>query len=96
MSIKFTAEEVKRIVYEDHEDFEIVEEKTDYDAMYKYYAPCKIIVFQLSTGKHFAIGYQQYTSHYGDGVSQFEDQEAPEVKLVTKEVTRIVKSWEAV
>lgn len=96
MSIKLTEDEVKQIVYEDHPDFEVIEEYTDFETMYKDFAHCDVIVKQESTGKYFSLSYQQYTSHYGSGESQYEDQEAPEVKLVTKEVTRIVKSWEAV
>ena len=55
------------------------------------------MVFQdLFSGKYYELQYQRYTSHYGDGENQYEDQDCPEVHLVTKEVTKIVKSWEAV
>lgn len=91
-----TRDEVKQIARGDHPDFDVVEEDVDYENMYKDFATCNVIAKQVSTGKFFSINYDQYTSHYGSGESEYEAQDAVEVHLVTKEVTKIVKSWEAV
>ncbi len=95
-SIHLTEDQVRQIVHEDTDDYCVIEEEVDYESSYKDYAPASVIFQDMSNGKYYSMFYGRYTSHYGDDGNQYEDQDCPEVHLVTKEVTRIVKSWEAV
>ena len=94
-SIHLTEDQVRQIVHEDTDKYYVIEEEVDYESSYKDYAPTSVI-FQDINGKYHSLFYQRYTSHYGDEGNQYEAQDCPEVHLVTKEVTKIVKSWEAV
>jgi hypothetical protein len=95
-SIHLTEDQVRQIVHEDSSQYPQIESDVDYESSYKDYAPASVIFQDLNTGKYYGLFYQEYTSHYGDGSNQYEAQDCPEVHLVTKEVTKIVKSWEAV
>lgn len=95
-SIHFTAEQVKRISIDDSSKYSLIERDIDYENSYKDYAPTTVIFQCLRTGKYYSLHYQSYSSHYGQLGDEYEAQDCPEVHLVTKEVTKIVKSWEAV
>ena len=95
-SIHLTEDQVRQIVHEDTTQYLLIEEDVDYGGSYKDYAGAGVVFQDLFSGKYYELQYQRYTSHYGDGENQYEDQDCPEVHLVTKEVTKIVKSWEAV
>lgn len=78
-------------VYGDLEDFEEVETVVDFDSMYKDYAPATTICKQLSTGKFFALDWEQYQSHYGCGEDEYPNNTLYEVYQV--EVVTTTKEW---
>jgi hypothetical protein len=95
-SIHLTEDQVRQVIQEDSDRYLLIEEDVDYENDYKDYVGASAVFQDLFSGKYYELQYQQYTSHYGDGENQYEAQDCPEVHLVTKEVTKIVKSWEVV
>jgi hypothetical protein len=95
-SIHLTEDQVRHIVWEDSDQYLSIEEDVDYEGAYKDYASASAVFQDIFNGKYYELHYSRYTSHYGDGENQYEAQDCPEVHLVTKEVTTIVKSWEVV
>lgn len=92
--MKIYIEDPRAFIYGDMEDFEEVETVVYHDEAYKDLAPATTICKNISTGKYFALDWQQYTSHYGLGESQFDENEAYEVYEV--EVVTTTKEWKAV
>ena len=94
MKIKLTKEQTKMLVWEDFEDYELVEEG-DWEVGYKW-QHCTSIVKQESTGKFFSYDISRSGSPYSDYYYSYEDDgtELVEVEKVTK--TIVVESWEAV
>lgn len=89
--MKIYIEDPGAFIYGDIEDFEEVETVVDYEEAYKDLAPATTICKQISTGKFFALDWQQYTSHYGSGESQYDENEAYEVHQV--DVVTTTKEW---
>lgn len=91
---KLSLDEFKQIVWEDHEDFELVEDG-DWISDGKY-DHCSQVVKHLPSGKHYTYTLGRSGSYYSDYYYDYEDTvpDMLEVKQVTKTVT--VTEWEAV
>lgn len=73
------------------EGFTKVETTLDLECMYKDLTPATTVFKQESTGKYFALDWNKYTSHYGDGESEFHNKILYEVKRV--DVVKTVTEW---
>jgi hypothetical protein len=95
MKIKLSQEDTEAFAFNDGpEGFIKVNEVCDYEDMYKDFVPCTTIQKQESTGKLFALDWQKYTSHYGQGEDEFPSNEIYEVEEVEK--VKVTKEWKAV
>ncbi len=84
--MKFTAKEVKAMVYEDDFDSEVIETIEGED---RRWSRTNITIIKHIKGKFYELYWEHGLTENQE--NEFEDQDAPEVKQVEK--TTIVKSW---
>ena len=78
----------------DMEDYEEVETAVDYESLYKDMASATTICKHIPTGKFYALDWDSYQSHDGDGESAYPEDEIYEVEQ--KEKVVVTKEWVAV
>lgn len=90
-TIQLNQEDFRRLVWDEHEDFEIVEEG-DWEVDYKW-QHCENIVRNTFTDKFYSYTVSRSGSPYSDYYYSYEDGgvELTEVQLVEKVVT--TKEW---
>jgi hypothetical protein len=88
--MKLTEHEVKMIVWEDHDDFETIEEQEG--EARRWSSTDTRIVKHIPTGKLYSVYFENGLTEMQE--NEYEAQDAPEVKKVTKTVE--VTSYEPV
>ena len=91
--MKLTEDEVQEIIWDDHDNFETIEENEGEDR--RWTRTNTVVVKHLPSGKYYMLEYEQGLTEMQENL--YEAQEAYEVKKVTRTVpAKEVTSWETV
>lgn len=84
--MKFTEDEVKRVVFGEHEDYKII---TEIEGEARRWSQTnEVIVQNVNTNKMYSVQYEQGLTEMQD--NYYEEQEASEVEPVTETIQRTV------
>lgn len=78
----------RSLVYNDVEEYDLVEERVDFDSLYKDYANCQVIVKKKDDSTYWGFDFQSYQSHYGMGGHTFYDCKLYPVERAVETITR--------
>jgi hypothetical protein len=93
MIINITEDEAQQIVWNDSDDYYVVDEECNLNHTYKDYCPSTTIVKSKKDGKYFALNWEKYVSYYGSGDHQYNDLCLYEVEEKEETKTITVKIW---
>ncbi len=92
MYIEIAKERAERIIYEDDEDFEVIEEEIVDKSRWSY--TIEYIVKHISTGKHYKVTAQKGATESQDGQEPFYDSWVKFYEVEKREV--LVAKWVSV
>ena len=89
--MKLTKDEANKIVWGDHEDWEIVPDTRDADEPYKQMMSVEGVFLHKPTGKTYSLCWCELTDDWGCDPFEYCEPEPCEVKQETVTVTKWVK-----